>query len=272
MDPMEPRKIQKEEVFEFEFSVCTLVTNIPEYQEMRGSFLTSGFTADICEYIFIDNSMQNTYDAYAGLNRFLREAKGKYIILCHQDILLKQHQIGDLRERIREVENLDSKWAIIANAGGVNLKYTAMHLIQGSGNVLNEEYLPLKTKTVDENFIVVKNEANLALSADLEGFHLYGTDICLIADILGYSAYIVDFKLIHKSDGNADKGFYQLQKKLIIKYNRALRSRFMGTTITRFYISGNKIISFLGNTGFILFVARQYYKFFKPKKGYYSKV
>jgi hypothetical protein len=272
MPQLHPRIIQRDKFFEYEFSVCTLVTNSDEYREMVESFFNAGFAENICEYIYIDNSVQNTFEAYAGLNRFLQEAKGKYIILCHQDILLHGHNLNDLRQRIEEIESLDPKWAILANAGGINLKYTAMHLIQGTGNVLHEKLLPLKTETVDENFILVKNEANLAFSADLQGFHLYGTDLCFIADILGYNSYIIDFKLVHKSDGNADKRFYELKKKFIKKYNRALRSRFVGTTITRFYISGNKLLNILGNTGIVLFIARQYYKIFNTKKRYYKKV
>ena len=58
---------------------------------MLQSFFSQGFDEEICEFIYIDNSTQNTFEAYAGLNRFLREAKGKYIIICHQDILLNEH-------------------------------------------------------------------------------------------------------------------------------------------------------------------------------------
>lgn len=266
------RKIERVEFFEYEFSVCTLVTDLSEYEEMKASFLGSGFTADICEFLYIDNSKQNTFEAFAGLNRFLREAKGKYIIMCHQDILINHHNIKDLRARMAEIEEVDSKWAILSNAGGVNLKHTIMNVIKGTGTVLTDEYLPIKTITVDENFILVKSEANLALSVDLEGFHMYGTDICLIADMLGYNSYAIDFKLTHKSDGKADEKFYKLKKDLIKKYRRAYRSRFIGTTITRFYISGNWLLSFLGNTGVVQFVARQFSKVFGPKKNYYIKV
>lgn len=264
----QPRKIDAEEFFDFEFSVCTLVTNSIEYAEMRESFIKAGFSVDLCEYLYIDNSGQNTYEAFAGLNRFLREARGKYIILCHQDILLNHHNINDLRDRIAEIDNADPKWALLSNAGGVNLKYTAMNLFQGNGNLLADKHLPIKTITADENFMLVKNSANLALSADLNGFHMYGTDICLIAGILGYTTYAIDFKLMHKSDGNADAKFNKLKKQLISKYRRAFRSRYIGTTITRFYLSGSILCNFIGNTGLVLFFARQYYKLFRPKKGY----
>jgi len=269
---IEPRKIESKQIFEFEFSVCTLVTAKDEYNEMCNSFRRCGFTSDVCEYLYIDNSKENTFDAFAGLNRFLNEAKGRYIILCHQDILLERHDINDLRKRIVQVSSFDPYWAILANAGGINLKHTAMHLIRGTGDHLTEKNLPLKTATVDENFFLVRNDSNLSLSADLTGFHLYGTDICLIADILGYNSYVIDFKIIHKSDGNADRKFFQLKKIYIKKYNRALRSRFIGTTITRFYISGNKVLSVLGNLRFVLFLARQYYKLFRPKRKYSRKV
>ena len=58
-------------------------------------------------------------------------------------------------------------------------------------NVLGE--LPAKVHTVDENFIVVRRATNLSLSHDLDGFHLYGTDLCVIADILGGNCYVIDF-------------------------------------------------------------------------------
>ena len=69
-------------------------------------------------------------------------------------------------------------------------------------------------------------------SRDLHGFHLYGADLCLIADILGYSAYVVDFHLRHKSVGNKGSTFEVVRAELIEKYRRALRYRVIGTPST----------------------------------------
>ncbi len=258
--------LSKDEKFPFRFSICTLVSKPVEYQGMLNSFIEAGFDSDLCEYLCVDNSESNTYDAFAGLNRFLRTAKGKYIIICHQDIVLHDHTINELNIRISEMDDIDTTWGILSNAGGINLKHVAMHLTQNSGNRLFEKHLPLKACTVDENFILVKSEANLATSNNLNGFHMYGTDICLIADTLGFSSYIIDFNLTHKSNGNADESFYKLRKELINKYREAFRGRFMSTTITRFYISGNRLGFHLCNLGIIMFLTRQYYKLFKPKK------
>ena len=65
---------------------------------------------------------------------------------------------------------------------------------------------------LDKNFLVVRRDANLAVSADLKGFHLHGTDICIVARLLGYTAYVVDFQLRHVSSGAStyEPGFAEL--------------------------------------------------------------
>jgi hypothetical protein len=258
-------------VYEYEFSICTLVTKKAEYEEMLQSFIDKGFDEKTCEYIYIDNSKQCTFEAFKGLNEFLKQAKGKFIILCHQDIILHDHDRNHLSIKIAEIEKNDENWAILANAGGINFKWIATNLTQGSGNIIKEKRLPLKTKTVDENFMIVKNSANLALSHNLSGFHLYGSDLCIIADFLGFNSYVIDFNLIHKSDGNADKSFTKLRKEFIKKYRNAFRSRFMTTTITRFYLSGNWFTAWFYNLQPIKFFVRQYYKIFLHKKRYVLK-
>jgi hypothetical protein len=261
-------KLSKHEIFPYRYSICTLVSKPEEYQEMLDSFLRAGFDSKQCEYLYIDNAKENTFEAFEGINYFLRKAQGEFIILCHQDIILHDAGVAELNEQIANVTKKDPRWGVLGNAGGINLKYLAMHLTQNSGNKLHEDHLPLKAITVDENFIVVKNKANLSLSSYFKGFHLYGTDLCIIANILGYSVYIIDFNLIHKSDGNADASFYEIRKSLIRKYKRAFRGRFISTTITRFYISGNFFGNVFLNTPPMLFLARQFYKVFKPKRGY----
>ncbi len=264
-------RIVNEPVYKFEFSICTLVTRQEEYQEMMTSFLNKGFDEQTCEYLYIDNTHGCAFDAYKGLNQFLQQAKGRHIIICHQDIIIHDHDRQHLANKIAEIDALDKNWAILANAGGINFKWIATNLTQASGNRIKEKRLPLLTKTIDENFFVVKNGANLALSNNLSGFHMYGSDICLIADILGFNSYIIDFNLIHKSNGNADRSFFISRNEFVKKYDHAFRGRFMATTITRFYLSGNWFTAWVYNFQPIKFFVRQYYKFFFHKKRYVLK-
>lgn len=120
-------------VYAYEYSICTLVTRKAEYEEMLNSFLNKGFDEKSCEYLFIDNSESCNFEAFKGLNQFLQQAKGKYIILCHQDIIIHDHDQNHLSERISEIEKNDPNWAILANAGGVNFKWIATNLTQEIG-------------------------------------------------------------------------------------------------------------------------------------------
>lgn len=260
LSPITSRAISGKQAFPFKYSICTLVTNPDEYQEMLQSFVRAGFDPSFCEFLHIDNSKSNTFEAYSGLNKFLQEAQGKYIILCHQDILLNYDNLEVLEKRIEEIETMDPRWAIIGNAGAVGIKNKVYRISEGDGVFRKCGHPPAKVVSVDENFILVKKEANLALSGDLSGFHLYGTDLCIIASILGYNAYVVNFHLLHKSKGNADKSFFDIKKNLIKKYSRAFAPRFIETTMTKMVISSSSFLTKLLNTGFMLFWVRQYFK------------
>jgi hypothetical protein len=123
-------------VYNYRYSVCTLVTRKEEYQEMLNTFIQVGFTTDICEYLMIDNSEVNIMDAYEGINSFLQNATGEYIIICHQDILLTETSTqAILDKRIDEMNNLDPQWAILGNAGASAKLYDrlAIHIAYPNG-------------------------------------------------------------------------------------------------------------------------------------------
>ena len=256
----------------YEYSICTLVTRHHEYQQMMQSFVDKGFTSDKCEFLHIDNSVTTTFEAFEGYNIFLQKAKGRYIILCHQDLLIHDSNYSDLQQTINQISIKDQKWAVLGNAGGLNLKWIGTHITEGkTGVVRTEPNLPLKAITLDENFIIVKASANLALSNDLSGFHFYGTDLCLIANLLGFTSYIINFNLIHNSNGKKDDNFYEIERRIKYKYKEAYRPRYITTTFSRFYLSGNQIGFYFFNTAMMLFFARQYFKFFTTKSKFWLK-
>lgn len=256
---MPPRKLNKEPVFGFRYSVCTLVTDSAEYQQMIDSFINAGFKADECEFIFADNTKGNDFEAFRAINRFLKEARGQYIIICHQDILIEFDDRAILEKRIREIDKLDPAWGVLGNAGANNLFKVSM-VVTENGRLQRTGTLPSHVHSLDENFLLVKSEANLAVAGDLSGFHLYGTDICLVAECLGWNCYAIDFNITHKSSGKMNKSFYEISGQLQKKYNRFFRGRYIKTTITRFYLSSSPLISAFMNLGIIKNIVRLYYK------------
>ena len=150
----------------YQFTIATLVTDMDEYNQMLASYQRAGFTGDIAEYIYIDNCGQNNFDAYKGINLFLQIAQGEYIIICHQDVLINYDDINVLNLQIEKITRLDPNWAILSNAGGLeNDLYhrIASHVVYEDGHEQLIGKLPQKVGTVDENFMVIKKSANLAL-------------------------------------------------------------------------------------------------------------
>lgn len=234
-----PQEIDSFAPAQIRYSICSMVTNLEEYQEMVDSFKQAGFSDDICEFIYADNSGENKYEAYAGLNKMLHHAKGTYVILCHQDILLLYDQREKLDACIEELDQVDPQWAVLGNAGGRGFSKYVFRITEGDGKVLKRGKLPEQVHSIDENFMLLKRSANLGFSVDLAGFHLYGTDICMAARSRGYRAYVIDFHLMHKSGGTVNKSFFDLKKAFIKKYRQVLSPIFIQTTCTRIYVAGS---------------------------------
>lgn len=235
---------------------------------MTETFVAAGFSDD-CEFLYADNSVSNEFEGFSGVNRFLREAQGEFIIICHQDVLITIDGRKQMEDQIRLVSDIDPEWGILGNAGVNNMYNLSMVITHHDGTSIRKGQLPSKVQTLDENFLLVKATANLALSGDLRGFHLYGTDICLVAECLGYSAYAIDFHIVHKGLGVMDESFYQISKNLSRKYSNFFRGRYIRSTMTSFYTSSNPLMNVLMNIGLVKGMVRQYYKLiFKFRKKY----
>jgi len=224
------------------YSVCTLVTCVEQYDEMRRSFVERGFDTRDIEFLYIDNSIRNEFDGYSGCNLFLSVARGEYIIICHQDVLLEGHGRPELDDRLSELEILDPNWAVCGNSGGISLKRLAIRISDPHGENMRHGKLPARVSGVDENFVVVKRRSNLSLSRDLSGFHLYGADLCVIAGILGYTSYVIDFHLRHRSGGRGDASFSAARTALVRKYARSFRSRWIRTACAMVFLSGTPLV------------------------------
>jgi len=237
------------------YTVCTLVSNLEEYGEMVSSYRQAGFTEDRCAFLYVDNSRGNKYDAYAGLNKLLAAATGQYLILSHQDVVLRFDTEPVLSGRLQEINQLDPRWGVLGNAGFVDLK-RAFKKIAHLHEVLEIGTFPHQVRSVDENFLILKKDAGLRFSPDLSGFHLYGTDICLRAQQRGYTCYVIDFLLLHKSTGNLSADFFKARQDFIRKYASSLSPRYIRTPCTIMFISAHPLLNQVMNKPFMISLAK----------------
>jgi hypothetical protein len=217
------------------FSICTIVTNLEEYALMKESFENCQFAGD-CEYIIADNSKGNSFDAYQAIHRFIRESVGSYLIIVHQDIRCIDSK-QQLTHCLNQLSELDDKWAVCGNAGAKGYHQDILY-INNNGKVIKHGGLPAKVNSLDENLLIIKKDSAMTISPDLSGFHLYGTDLCIIADFLGYTSYVIPFMVKHLSHGNLEN-LNKYIGQFTSGYGRKLRSRYIQTTCTKFYLGNS---------------------------------
>ncbi len=245
------------------FSICTLVATQSEYDLVVKTAVEAGFVDENTQYLFIDNTKENKYDAFEGLNQFLNKAIGKYIILVHQDVEFRFDDINILKQRIEQMDKIDSTWAILGNTGydinNINKQYT--RITDPGQKDYKDGPFPAKVSCVDENIMIVKNDLNLMFSSNIGHYHLYGADLCIHATNRGYSTYVIDFHILHKSGGFPNKSFYDTKDRFITQYQETLKPKMLRTPCTIMFLSSSKILNFLMNQKFIYSLKKRYDKF-----------
>ena len=128
---------------------------------------------------------------------------------------------------LAELDKTDPDWGLCGKCGCKCLRGSKRSGISDpyQDDTTRGGPFPAAVMSLDENFIVARRDANLALSHDLHGFHWYGSDICIVADVLGYKSYVIDFHLRHESKGNLDRSFREGHVAIAAKYQRAFRPR-----------------------------------------------
>lgn len=189
------------------FTICTLVTDQSVYRAMRESFKAGGF--DLCsQYIFADNSSGTNWLPFMFMKECAALGLGKYFIFVHQDVLLLDDGVDQLKNQLDKLSLLDSSWKMAGNAGvTLDLKY-AIRISDPRQVDVRVGNLPQKVVSLDENFIVLRGESVLCVPDIDFGFHHFAS---ILVNALGghkYSAYVIDFHIMHLSSGNINVEFY----------------------------------------------------------------
>lgn len=212
------------------FSVCCLMNDLRLYAELRNQLERQGFTSGMCEFLVCDNSRRNEFSGYEGVRLFLREARGKYVLIVHQDAWPLE-PAAKLLDLIARVEVADPLWAVLGNAGKTSGGRAVLSLATGE-EVFRPEADFCRVGSIDEHMMLVRNGTGVNVSGDLDGYHFYAFDLCSVAARLGYRTYAVDHLWRHDSHGTVDDEFLAERKRLERKMREYHRGRFAPTTST----------------------------------------
>ncbi len=226
MAPCQPRYVTSARPAALRFSVCTLVASEQKYQRMLASFARHGFDETNSEFIALDNRGENRFEGYSALRRIFPECRGEYILFVHDDIELVEDGAERLLSILRALDAADPLWAVAGNAG--HRRAAPQELLRhlddphGLSRDLDGDAAPVEVQGLDENFLVLRRSHMVFPSLDLEGFHLFATDLCLQARMAGGRAYVIPFFLRHHSGGNASPALDRAIGQVGAKYG-ALR-------------------------------------------------
>ena len=203
-------------------SLISVYNSKEKLQEMIDSAnIQTGVNID---YVSIDNSTNRFSSASQALNYGVKKAVGEVIVFLHQDIVfLDENQLLNIYEFA-----MNNK-SVIFGSAGVKSKEE-----DPSGTILSGMYggpdkskmetidKPTDCLTLDECLIACHRDCLDKVSFDevvCDGWHLYGADLCLQANLVnGMSVMVIPMNIWHKSNGNADKSYFATQNKLGKKY------------------------------------------------------
>jgi hypothetical protein len=211
------------------YTIGTLVTDRERYDDMRRSFESFGFSDEDCEFLAIDNMGEDRVSPYLAYNTILTAARGEIVILCDDYVRVVDDGRPQFEACLAELDEIDPRWAVCGPMGGVAPGRHSIRIsdINGADQRLGD--FPAKVVSLDERFMAVRRDARVGFSADLDGFEFHGTDICLIAEIMGRTAYAIDYHVECLSPETPDSALFAEEKRFREKWMRVMRSRFIQT-------------------------------------------
>jgi hypothetical protein len=230
-----PRYIQPAEPDGLTFSICSLVRSQDSYDGLLASFGRLGFTPENSEFLAADNRAENRFDGYSWHKALLAEARGRFVVFCHDDIELIDHGFAELMSCTKWLDETDPTWLLAGIAGGVWNKRggkrpnLALRISDRFGADRRRGVVPSRVESLDECFMLMRRDRPVISSYDLDGFHFYGPDLCMQAELLGGSSYVVDFHIRHMGLGAGGRPFRKSMARFVGKYQKYFPKRALNT-------------------------------------------
>ena len=233
----------------FAIPIFTFVTDEQAYREMRASFEQAGFTEEVAAYLPLRSDGKGDPEPHSTLSRLVSTRQEQLFVLCHQDVRLDQgHGFPEFVQAVQELEAADPGWAIAGSAGGSERLELIRSVTDPHGGVSGHK-LPARVESLDENFLVLKTWTGVTSSPELRGFHFYGADFCLNAQLRGGTAYVIHFHVHHLSAGNRTHAYFAAVRPFEARWNREFRARyFRSSTDVHFFARSRLLRRALGAT------------------------
>lgn len=179
----------------------SLIVASNDEQVLGQTLLASPAIDERCQVI----AMRGYRSAGAAYNAGIDKAQNDIMVFAHQDVYLPRDWTTSVERALRFLATDDPKWAVLGVFGAMR---NGPHELRGHCYSTGLQSMlgiafenPLEATSLDELLLVVRRSTGLRFDEELPGFHLYGTDICLQAQVRGLKAYVISAFCIHNSTG-----------------------------------------------------------------------
>lgn len=179
----------------------SLVVTANNDRVLRNTLLASPAITPECQVI-VERGFSCAGKAYnAGLDKALNDV----VVFAHQDVYLPADWLTCLSTAIKQVEFADPNWGVLGPFGVTRSKPAELRghcYSTGLKGILGASFTsPIAARSLDEFVLVVRRSSGLRFDEQLPGFHLYGTDICLLAESRQLGCYIIPAFCLHNANG-----------------------------------------------------------------------
>lgn len=229
-------------------SLITVYNNEKLVLEMQQSAAAQqGVTLDC---VMLDNRCRQYKSAAEALNAGARLAVGDVLVFLHQDIeFLSDGALEFIYDYAQSNKNVVFGAAGVKKREGSSSESLLLSSMCAGPDKARYDCLdgPTDAFTLDECLIACHRSCmeKIVFDEDIcDGWHLYGADLCLQAQALaGLSVQVIPIDCWHKSNGYADKAYFECQNRLAKKYSKYYKI----INTTNGYAYTNPIKRFLQN-------------------------
>ena len=177
----------------------SIVAAVSNEAVLKSCLLNSPDVSSVSEVL-----LQRGYSsAPAAYNAAMDNATTDVLVFAHQDVYLPQNWGHQMERCLDWLSVHDPQWAVAGvwgrSASGVRNGHV---YCAGLGQELGTPFAsPIEIRVLDELLLIIRKSSGVRFDEALQGFHLYGTDICLEAQRRGMKCYAISAFCIHNTNG-----------------------------------------------------------------------
>lgn len=180
----------------FSWTVISAVNN----DAVLNSCLLSSPDIGSASEVILQRGYTSAARAYNGA---IDRAQTDLLVLAHQDVYLPEGWIAAVQKAVESLSEKDPDWALAGVWGGTAIgKFTGHLYCAGLMRVLGQPLAePVEVTSLDELLLILRKSSGVRFDEGLQGFHMYGTDICLEARARRLKSYAISAFCVHNTNG-----------------------------------------------------------------------